>query len=92
MQDVWPDTAVSRRTTSTEHLRLRRALESRIGPRSSRPSGVGYRFVVHVTRVGPSAGTPPAALARTPRQEILLLHDRRPDAPRHAAVGWDRRW
>jgi DNA-binding winged helix-turn-helix (wHTH) protein/pimeloyl-ACP methyl ester carboxylesterase len=72
MRCIWPDTIVEENNLNQNISVLRRALgEHTTGPRFIETvPGVGYRFVADVTKSGPSAGPPPAALAASPRQEI----------------------
>jgi DNA-binding winged helix-turn-helix (wHTH) protein/pimeloyl-ACP methyl ester carboxylesterase len=75
MQYIWPDTVVEENNLNQSISALRRALgEDTNGRRFIETvPGIGYRFVASVSRSGPSVGAlpaPPAASARTLRQEI----------------------
>src|SRR5262245_7640663 len=74
MQYIWPDTVVEENNLNQSISALRRALDEHATRRFIETvPGVGYRFVASVTRSGASAGAlpaPPAASARTLRQEI----------------------
>jgi DNA-binding winged helix-turn-helix (wHTH) protein/pimeloyl-ACP methyl ester carboxylesterase len=89
MQYVWPDTVVEENNLNQNISVIRRALgEHTTGPRFIETvPGVGYRFVASVTRRGPSAGAPPTAVARTPRQEIRFCTTADGTRIAYAAVG-----
>ena len=89
MRHIWPDTVVEENNLNQNISVLRRALGERTaGPRFIETvPGVGYRFVANVTKLGPSAGAPAAALERTPRQEIRFCTTADRTRIAYAAVG-----
>src|SRR5262245_15151799 len=89
MQYIWPDTVVEENNLNQNISVLRRTLgEHPTGPQFIETvPGVGYRFVADVARFGPSAGAPPVASARTPRQEIHFCTTADHTRIAYAAVG-----